>query len=163
MKIPFENYVQSPIGLVPKANGDTRLIFHLSYDFKSGNNSVNSYTDQKYCKVKYNDLHQAARSCLLLLKLCGTGQTTDTIWFGKSDLKSAFRILGLSPKVFLASGYAGHKPLHWRKLVFRGQMFTVRTFNQLHPIPKVFKCSGSHFQVSHQTKDSGQISVLGTQ
>ena len=28
---PFENYIQSPIGLVPKSNGDTRLIFHLSY------------------------------------------------------------------------------------------------------------------------------------
>ena len=31
-KIPFENYIQSPIGLVPKDGGkDTWLIFHLSY------------------------------------------------------------------------------------------------------------------------------------
>ena len=30
--IPFDNYIQNPIGLVPKDNGrDTRLIFHLSY------------------------------------------------------------------------------------------------------------------------------------
>ena len=29
-EIPFENYIQSPIGLVPKSGGDqTRLIFHL--------------------------------------------------------------------------------------------------------------------------------------
>ena len=34
-KIPFQNYIQSPIGLVPKDNGTkTRLIFHLSYPRK---------------------------------------------------------------------------------------------------------------------------------
>ena len=34
LNIPFKNYVQSPVGLVPKAGNKTRLIFHLSYDFK---------------------------------------------------------------------------------------------------------------------------------
>ena len=47
-EIPFENFIQSPIGLVPKAGGDrheTRLIFHLSYDFKAdGLKSANHYT-----------------------------------------------------------------------------------------------------------------------
>ena len=33
LKIPFKNYMQSPIGLVPKAGNKTHLIFHLSYDF----------------------------------------------------------------------------------------------------------------------------------
>ena len=32
-KIRFQNYMQLPIGLVPKAGGKTRLIFHLSFDF----------------------------------------------------------------------------------------------------------------------------------
>ena len=32
-KIPYKNYIQSPIGLVPKAGGKTRLTFHLSYEF----------------------------------------------------------------------------------------------------------------------------------
>ena len=32
--ILYNNYIQSPIGLVPKKGSDqTRLIFHLSYDF----------------------------------------------------------------------------------------------------------------------------------
>ena len=45
--IPFENYIQSPIGLVPKAGGDqTRLIFHLSYDFKQD--------QQKICEFSYS-------------------------------------------------------------------------------------------------------------
>ena len=38
-KIPFTNFIQSPIGLVPKAGNKTRLIFHLSFNFedKDGN------------------------------------------------------------------------------------------------------------------------------
>ena len=32
-KLPFNKYVQSQIGLVPKAGNKTRLIFHLSFDF----------------------------------------------------------------------------------------------------------------------------------
>ena len=31
--IPFKNFIQSPVGLVPKAGGKTRMIFHLSYEF----------------------------------------------------------------------------------------------------------------------------------
>ena len=43
-KVPFQNYIQSPIGLVPKAGNKTRLIFHLSYRFPNGNESVNYWT-----------------------------------------------------------------------------------------------------------------------
>ena len=35
-ELPFQNFIQSPIGLVPKAGGKTRLIFHLSYQFQNG-------------------------------------------------------------------------------------------------------------------------------
>ena len=39
-KVPFKNYIQSPIGLVPKDKGKkTRLIFHLSYP-KRGTQSI---------------------------------------------------------------------------------------------------------------------------
>ena len=31
-KPPMKNFIQSPIGLVPKAGNKTRLTFHLSYD-----------------------------------------------------------------------------------------------------------------------------------
>ena len=34
--IPFDNFMQLPIGLVPKAGNKTRLIFHLSYEFEKG-------------------------------------------------------------------------------------------------------------------------------
>ena len=47
-EVPFENFMQSPIGLVPKDNGkQTRLIFHLSYEFKDGFGSLNSNTPER--------------------------------------------------------------------------------------------------------------------
>ena len=45
-KIPYDNYIQSPIVLVPKAgsnSGKTRLIFHLSYNFQD-EKSLNHHT-----------------------------------------------------------------------------------------------------------------------
>ena len=45
---PFEFFIQSPIGLVPKDNGkDCRLIFHLSYP-RNGE-SINSETLRDMC------------------------------------------------------------------------------------------------------------------
>ena len=66
--IPFDTYMQSPIGLVPKAGNKTRLIFHLSYLFKSGKGSVNSNTPEDICKVKYHYLDHAVQNCINLLK-----------------------------------------------------------------------------------------------
>ena len=64
--VPFDNYIQSPIGLVPKDNGrQTRLIFHLSYNFETdGLRSVNSLTPKELCTVKYRDLAHAVSTCL---------------------------------------------------------------------------------------------------
>ena len=121
-RVPFPNFIQSPIGLVPKAGSDqTRLIFHLSYDNKQdGMESVNHFTPKEKCSVKYRDLDFAVRS---YLTACEQGDQIQqkkfeynqtlvqdkwrnqfehhkrkktVVWAGKSDLKSTFRILGLS-------------------------------------------------------------------
>ena len=81
----------------PKAGGQTHLIFHLSYDFLQ-HKSVNFYTPESSCSVKYQDLDQAVRQALYLIKHASDGKIT--IWFAKSDLKSAFRILGLHPSMW---------------------------------------------------------------
>ena len=84
--IPFEHYIQSPIGLVPKDGGkNTRLIFHLSYPRLPNNQpqkSVNGCTPKWKCKVKYPDFSEAIKLCLQVGANCE---------MGKSDLKSAFR------------------------------------------------------------------------
>ena len=86
---PFKNFIQSPIGLVPKDKGQkTRLIFHLSYP-KGSNLSVNANTPKKYCTVKYMDFDAAVQLCIIAGKGCKAA---------KSDLTAAFRQLGLRPQ-----------------------------------------------------------------
>ena len=87
-KIPFDTYIQSPIGLVLKDGGhDTRLIFHLSY-LRNVNppKSLNVNTPNELCSVAYPDFNKAIMLCLR----AGVGCK-----MSKSDMKSAFRNLGV--------------------------------------------------------------------
>ena len=85
-KVPYDNFIQSPVGLVPKHEGQTRLIFHLSYPH---GNLVNLNTPTEKCRVKYKDLDNAIRLCLQ----AGIGCFT-----AKSDMKSAFCNLPIRPE-----------------------------------------------------------------
>ena len=79
--IPYEFFMQSPVGLVPKDNGkDTRLIFHLS--FPRDGDSPNSCTPKHLCSVKYKDFSEAIRICMKAGINCR---------IGKTDFSSAFR------------------------------------------------------------------------
>ena len=101
--IPFEYYIQSPIGLVLKDQGkDTRLIFHLSYP-RSGK-SVNSETPKEICKVKYPDFSQA-------VKLCISEGNNGVTYSGKSDMKSAFRNLPMALKDFMLLVMKAENPI----------------------------------------------------
>ena len=96
---PFQNFIQSPVGLVPKSNGDLRLIFHLSFNFghEEERKSFNYHMPQEACTVKYNDLDYAMKLCVRLLKINGM----DTrLYFGKTDLKSAFRLVPGRPNQY---------------------------------------------------------------
>ena len=98
-EIPFEYYIQSPIGLIPKDGGrDTRLIFHLSYP-RDGKTSVNANTPVEMCSVKYPDFNDAIQLCLKAGKACH---------IAKLDMKSAFRNMGI-------------KPEHWKYLIMKAQ------------------------------------------
>ena len=82
---PFDDFIQSPVGLVPKGDGsDTRLIFHLSYPCSGS--SINSETPKDLCSVHYPDFAQAIRACVKLGVACK---------LAKSDAVSAFRNLGI--------------------------------------------------------------------
>ena len=78
---PFEFFVQSPIGLVPKDKGQkARLIFHLSYP-RDGE-SVNSGIPHETCTVSYPDFDEVVKLCIHEGVGCAVG---------KSDMSSAFR------------------------------------------------------------------------
>ena len=98
-KVPFKTFIQSPIGLVPKDQGkDTRLIFYLSYP-RNGS-SVNSETPHDLCSVKYPDFDEAVRRCLDEFESTFNGMDLKFIFVGKSDMRSAFRNLGMSVRFF---------------------------------------------------------------
>ena len=87
-----ENYVQSPLGLVPKSGGKMRLIFHLSYDFGEDQHerSINELTPDELCSVKYRDLDHAVRNCIRLLKIA---EENSSLFFSKTDCSHAFRLV----------------------------------------------------------------------
>ena len=63
--IPFNYYIQSPIGLVPKDGGKkTRLIFHLSYPREEDSTSINANTPEQLTKVSYKDFDEAVKLCI---------------------------------------------------------------------------------------------------
>ena len=88
--IPFLQYIQSPIGLVPKDQGKaTRLIFHLSYPRVAKDKvpvSVNANVPKAKTSVHYPDISEAIKICILEGRGCK---------LGKSDMKSAFRHFGI--------------------------------------------------------------------
>ena len=115
-EIPFEYYVQSPIGLVPKANNQTRLIFHLSYDFKnSGNKSINAHIPKEDCMVTYNDLDHAVKTCFKWGIVKGVCQQ---LKYDKTDMKSAFRLVPLSRKCWMFLVMCAHDPVTNRVYYF---------------------------------------------
>ena len=114
-EVPYKFYVQSPIGLVPKAGNQTRLIFHLSYNFKDFK-SVNFYTPKDSCTVKYRDLDFAIKEILELIQQSSDRQYI--IWFGKSDLKSAFRILGMNPSTWWLMIMCAEHPANGKQFFF---------------------------------------------
>ena len=84
---PYNNYIQSPLGLVPKGKNKVRLIFHLSFDFVE--KSVNHHIPHELCTVKYNDIDEAVRMTLNL--------DQKPIYFGKTDVSNVFRLVPLLP------------------------------------------------------------------
>ena len=88
---PFKNFMQSPVGLVPKANGKTRLIFHLSYNFNDKELSLNDCTPEELASVKYKDIDFAVKASMRLTRKTKSKR----IFYSKTDLTSAFRILPL--------------------------------------------------------------------
>ena len=95
--IPFDNHIQSPVGLVPKAGGKTRLIFHLSFNFSDDPSgiSLNKGTPKEKCSVRYNDIDAAVECCM---RISQNGKYL--VFFSKTDASSAFRVLPLRRSCF---------------------------------------------------------------
>ena len=98
--IPFDYFVQSPIGLVPKAGGKTRLIFHLSYDFSAEDQnlrSINYFIPKQLCSVRYNDLDAVVKACIEVSTQGQVVTGSRTVYMSKTDGSGAFRTIPLKP------------------------------------------------------------------
>ena len=83
---PFDNFVVSPLGIVPKkAPNEFRRIQHLSYLHE---NSVNSGIPVDFSSVLYASIQDA----IVFVKRLGVG-----CYLAKTDIKSAFRIIPIHP------------------------------------------------------------------
>ena len=86
---PFDPFRVSPLGIIPKKSpGEFRLIHHLSYPAGS---SVNDGIPKELATVRYATIDDAIR----LIKSLGKG-----CFLAKTDIKSAFRIIFVSPNDF---------------------------------------------------------------
>jgi hypothetical protein len=85
---PIASLRVSPLGLVPKKDGDFRLIHHLSYPEGS---SVNDFLDPELCSVEYTSIDKVVAA----IQQLGKGTL-----LAKSDVKRAFRLLRIWPGDF---------------------------------------------------------------
>ena len=106
---PFANLQCSPIGLVPKSQqGSFRLIHHLS--FPEGN-SVNDFIDKDECKVHYASFDTAVNLAMSL---------GPNAWLAKTDIKSAFRLLPVSPSDYELLGFQFQNKFYYDKCLHMG-------------------------------------------
>ena len=110
-QIPFSNFIQSLIGLVPKDNGkNTRLIFHLSYPRGKGlKKSVHANTPKSKCTVEYPEFNRAIQLCLAMGKNCK---------IAKSDMTATFRQLGIRPDHFKYLVMMAESPIDGKNYFF---------------------------------------------
>lgn len=85
-KIPINNLIISPLGLVPKKSSGFRIIHDLSYPKDS---SVNSHIDPVFARVTYEGLDH----CISIINTIGRNTL-----MSKADLKDAFRIIPIHPE-----------------------------------------------------------------
>ena len=98
---PFNLFISSPLGVVPKKTpGEFRIIHHLSYP---AGTSVNDFIPSETASVQYASIGDA----ISLIKSIGQGS-----YMAKTDIKSAFRIIPVHPNDYHLLG------MKWNDLYF---------------------------------------------
>lgn len=116
---PFPQFRVSPIGLVPKKQpGEFRLIHHLSYPQGF---SVNDFIDSELCSVQYTSFDAA------VAMVQEFGKNT---LLAKSDVKSAFRLLCISPTYFDQLGFKFQGQYYFDKCMPFGCSISCSTFEK---------------------------------
>ena len=110
---PFPTLQVSPLGLVPKKDGDYRLIHRLSYP---ENASINCFIDSEQSSVKYSTIDDAAAIIAMLSR--GT-------YLAKTDIKSAFRLLPVNNSDFDLLGFHFNHAFYYDKMLPLGAIWDI--------------------------------------
>ena len=106
---PFPTFRVSPIAVIPKkSSSEFRLIHNLAFPL---NESVNDFIDKDQCTVKYASIDDAVKIIQNL------GKNT---LLAKCDIKSAFRLLRLSPTEFDLTGFKFENEYYFDKCLPMG-------------------------------------------
>lgn len=92
-KPPFANFICNSLGVVPKKNGDHRVIMDLSFHFGS---SVNQFIAKEKFSLSYCKVDNAVRFLTL------TGRRA---LMAKVDVKNAFRLIPVRPQDWELLGF----------------------------------------------------------
>ena len=119
---PFQNIHLSPLGLVPKKNGDFRLIHNLSFSENQGVSSINEGIPREMAQVKYAGVDDAVRC----LKSLGTGA-----YMVKVDILQAFRQLPVAPRDYPLLGFTWGGKFYYDKCLVMGASSSCKSFEAL--------------------------------
>ena len=116
---PLPNFVVSPIGVVPKkAPGKFRIIHHLSYPKDL---SINAGISKHYTTVRYHTVDMAIKVILQI----GQGA-----FLAKTDIKSAFRLLPVSPEDYHLLGFFFQNQFYYDKVMPMGLSISCQIFEE---------------------------------
>ena len=114
---PFDDFVVSPLGLVPKReSGSFRLIHDLS--FPRGD-SINSGIPREFSNVSYEDFD----FFLSLLAMVGCN-----CFIAKADIESAFRIVPIDPNCHHLLGFMFNDKYYYDKCLPMGCSISCKLF-----------------------------------
>lgn len=155
---PFPNLHLSPLGLVPKKNGDFRLIHNLSYvEDNDRSPSVNQGIPRDLAHVQYAGVDDAIRA----LKHIGRNS-----YMAKIDILQAFRQLPVKPSDYSLLGFMWDGKYYFDRCLPMGASSSCRTFEMLSTalewimrnklaVPACIHCLDD-FWTAHQSQDGCQ-------
>lgn len=119
---PFTNLHLNPLGLVPKKDGDFRLIHNLSYADSDASSSINEGIPRENATVQYAGVDDAVRG----LKALGRHS-----FMAKVDILQAFRQLPIRPVDYPLLGFRWNGKFFYDRCLPMGASSSCLTFECL--------------------------------
>lgn len=114
---PFPTFRTSPISVIPKkSSSEFRLIHNLSFPSQ---NSVNDFIEREFCSVSYSSIDDAVD----MIQKLGPNS-----FLAKCDIKSAFRLLRISPQDFDLFGFKFENLYYFDKCLPMGASISCALF-----------------------------------